>query len=230
MATCAAAKQIWRKASCVCFDVDSTLLIDEAIDELAKFCGVGKEVEEWTTRAMGGGISFREALNARLSIIKPSRQNVSDYINAHPPQFSPGIRDLVSRLHDRGTSVYLVSGGFQSIIQPAAEILSIPTENIFANRLKFYYNGEYAGFDEEQPTSMSGGKKTVAEKLKNYYGYKTLVAIGDGATDMEAFPPADTFIGYGGNVVRQKVKDNAPWFVTDIQELINELENQCSDE
>ncbi|KAJ8301506.1 hypothetical protein KUTeg_020493 [Tegillarca granosa] len=203
MATCAAAKQIWRKASCVCFDVDSTLLIDEAIDELAKFCGVGKEVEEWTTRAMGGGISFREALNARLSIIKPSRQNVSDYINAHPPQFSPGIRDLVSRLHDRGTSVYLVSGGFQR---------------------------EYAGFDEEQPTSMSGGKKTVAEKLKNYYGYKTLVAIGDGATDMEAFPPADTFIGYGGNVVRQKVKDNAPWFVTDIQELINELENQCSDE
>lgn len=57
-------------------------------------------------------------------------------------------------------------------------------------KCKFFFPGEYAGFDEEQPTSMSGGKKTVAEKLKNHYGYKTLVAIGDGATDMEAFPPA----------------------------------------
>ena len=47
--------------------------------------------------------------------------------------------------------------------------------------------------------------------------------IGDGATDMEARPPADAFIGFGGVVVREKVKQGADWFVTDMQELINEL-------
>lgn len=39
--------------------------------------------------------------------------------------------------------------------------------------------------------------------------------IGDGATDMEACPPADVFIGFGGNVIRQQVKDNAKWYITD---------------
>lgn len=40
-------RRVWAAADAVCFDVDSTLLIDEALDELAKFCGVGKEVQEW---------------------------------------------------------------------------------------------------------------------------------------------------------------------------------------
>lgn len=44
--------------------------------------------------------------------------------------------------------------------------------------------------------------------------------VGDGVTDMEARPPAAIFIGFGGNVVREKVKAGADWFVTDFQELI----------
>ena len=47
--------------------------------------------------------------------------------------------------------------------------------------------------------------------------------IGDGATDLESCPPADGFIGFGGNVIREKVKLNSPWFVHDFQELIDEL-------
>ena len=47
--------------------------------------------------------------------------------------------------------------------------------------------------------------------------------IGDGATDFESCPPADGFIGFGGNVVREFVKNNSVWFVTDFQELIDEL-------
>ena len=47
--------------------------------------------------------------------------------------------------------------------------------------------------------------------------------IGDGATDLETSPPADGFIGFGGNVVREFVKMNSEWFVHDFQELIDEL-------
>lgn len=50
--------------------------------------------------------------------------------------------------------------------------------------------GEYAGFDESQPTAESGGKGKVISTLKEQYGFKTVVMIGDGATDLEACPPA----------------------------------------
>ena len=53
---------------------------------------------------------------------------------------------------------------------------------------QFVFSGDYAGFDAREPTSDSGGKKLVAEKLKQ--SSKNLVFIGDGATDLEAYPPA----------------------------------------
>ncbi|KAF4356980.1 hypothetical protein F8388_015956 [Cannabis sativa] len=48
--------KLWRNANAVCFDVDSTVCVDEGIDELAEFCGAGKAVAEWTARAMSGSV------------------------------------------------------------------------------------------------------------------------------------------------------------------------------
>lgn len=53
--------------------------------------------------------------------------------------------------------------------------------------------------------------------------YSTLAMVGDGYTDYEAFPPADVFIGFGGNVTRQKVRDLSPWYVTSFRELMEAL-------
>ena len=55
--------------------------------------------------------------------------------------------------------------------------------------------GEYAGFDETQPTAESGGKGQVISYLKEQFQFKKVVMIGDGATDMEACPPAVSFCG-----------------------------------
>ena len=63
----------------------------------------------------------------------------------------------------------------------------------------------------------------MIQSLKEKHGFRKLVMIGDGATDLEACPPADAFIGYGGNRERPKVKENASWFITDFQELIDEM-------
>ncbi|XP_022258666.1 phosphoserine phosphatase-like isoform X3 [Limulus polyphemus] len=171
-------RALFRGADAVCFDVDSTVCQDEAIDELAKFAGREREVEEI---------------------------------------------ELVKLLHQHGVHVYLVSGGFQTIIEPVARELDIPMKNIFANRLKFYFNGDYAGFDENQPTSRQDGKAQVVKYLKQYYGYQRLVMVGDGATDLAACPPADGFIGFGGNQVREKVKQESKWFAGCFSELIDEL-------
>lgn len=55
--------------------------------------------------------------------------------------------------------------------------------------------GEYAGFDKSQPTSKSGGKAEIIRCLKEKEGFKIVVHVGDGVTDLEASPPADAFIG-----------------------------------
>lgn len=106
---------MWRNANAVCFDVDSTVCIDEGIDELADFCGAGKAVAEWTARliflnsvvvikfqlqalnficygvafvyrAMGGSVPFEEALAARLSLFNPSLSQVHEFLEKRPPR------------------------------------------------------------------------------------------------------------------------------------------------
>lgn len=216
-------KEVWRKADAVCFDVDSTVCCDEAIDELAKYVGKSREVAELTQSAMLGGMDFREALAKRLEIIKPHRDILTQYLQTHPPCLTAHIEELINRLQKLGVDVYLISGGFDVIIQPAAEQLNIPLSNIFANSITFYYDGSYAGFDPTRPTSNQDGKSRVISMLKRTKGYKNVVMIGDGVTDLEACPPADAFIGFGGNQVRDTVKKESAWFVYSFKELITEL-------
>uniref|UniRef100_A0A6M2DXJ3 Phosphoserine phosphatase n=1 Tax=Xenopsylla cheopis TaxID=163159 RepID=A0A6M2DXJ3_XENCH len=204
-------------ADAVCFDVDSTVIREEGIDELSRYLGKGGEVAKLTKEAMKGSMSFQEALTKRLDIIRPSQQNIADFISFHPSTLTPGIKNLVAYLHRKRIPVYLVSGGFRSLIEPVAKELGIPFENIFANRIIFFYDGNYAGFDASQPTSRSGGKGQVLKLLREQKGYKHIAMIGDGATDLEA--QADTFIGFGGNVVREEVKSKAQFYITDFQEL-----------
>ena len=119
-----------------------------------------------------------------------------------------------------------MSGGFATLIKPVAQQLHIPISNVYANVLQFADDGSYAGFDAEQPTSasgkqailidyqtkektllfVSGGKAVVCARILQQHRHKCLIVIGDGATDIEAAPPAHAAIGFGGNVVRQTVR------------------------
>ncbi|XP_058080409.1 phosphoserine phosphatase, chloroplastic-like isoform X2 [Magnolia sinica] len=218
--------EIWRNCEAVCFDVDSTVCLDEGIDELAEFCGAGKAVAEWTARAMSGSVPFEEALAARLSLFNPSLSQLHDFLEKRPPRLSPGIADLIKKLKAKKTVVYLISGGFRQMIQPVALQLGIPPENIFANQLLFGRSGEFCGFDINEPTSRSGGKATAVQNIRKVHGYKALVMIGDGATDLEARKPggADLFICYAGVQLRESVAAKADWLVFQMQHLITSLE------
>lgn len=220
---------VWRHADAVCFDVDSTVCEDEAIDELAKYLGCGEEVAQFTRKAMNGcaNMTFRDALSARLAIMKPSKEQFETYARTHEPKLTPGVKELMKELKRRGVAVYLVSGGFRRIIMPVARLLGIPRENVFANELLFDNDGAYAGFDLAELTSDSGrpdvGKPGVCQLLKQRFHHKQMVMVGDGSTDMEASPPADAFIGFGGNQIRDNVRREASWFVYGFDELIEEL-------
>jgi phosphoserine phosphatase len=209
----------WAAAEAVCFDVDSTVSPDEGIDLLAAEAGVGERVAALTRDAMAGAVPFQDALRARLEAIRPSRALVAACLAAHPPRLTPGAAELVAALTARGVHVYLLSGGFAEMIRPLAEALAIPAERVFANALRYTDAGAYAGFDERAFTSRSGGKAAAVGHLKARHGYDPLIMVGDGITDLEARPPADGFIGFGGVVTRERVRAGADWFVTDFAEL-----------
>jgi len=222
----------WREADAVCFDVDSTVIQDEGLDQIAEFCGVGDKVKEMTNKAMGGNLTFRKALADRLQLIKPSRQQIEAIVSKPGLiRLTPGMRETVRRLQARGTEVFLVSGGFHELIDPVAKMLNIPVSNVYANRLLYFFDGRYAGFDHTCPTSESGGKPRVIQHLKERFGFERVVMVGDGMTDMECQPPngpADAFIGFGGNVSRPKVEEKADWFVHDFQELLREIRSSIN--
>ncbi|KAL6508418.1 hypothetical protein OROHE_021960 [Orobanche hederae] len=217
---------VWRNADAVCFDVDSTVCLDEGIDELAEFCGAGEAVAEWTAKAMSGSVPFEQALDARLSLFKPSLSQVHEVLEKRPPRLSPGIDALVKKLKEKSKTVYLVSGGFRQMINPVASFLGIPVDNIYANQLLFGSSGDFSGFDTKEPTSRSGGKATAVRHIRKAKRYKSLVMIGDGATDLEARRPggADLFICYGGVQLREQVAARADWLVYNFKDLINSLD------
>jgi phosphoserine phosphatase len=218
-----------RSAQAVCFDVDSTVITVEAIDEFAAFAGKKQEVAALTAKAMGGSVPFHEALEARLGIIQPTQTLLDRFLLAHPFQFAPGVRDVIARLQSRGTPVYLVSGGFTQMINPVADALSIPRSRVYANTILFDGAGRYAGFDRSAPTSRDGGKAVVMQKLKAEHAYAPLVMVGDGATDLQARPPADVMLGYGGIVVREVVASKSDWFVRDFSLVAKVLDAHTND-
>lgn len=167
---------------------------------------------------MGGSVPFHTALEERLKLFEPSEQGVRACLENHPLEITRGMKELVDSLESRGTAVYFVSGGFRQMIYPIADLLGVERANVFANDLLFDSNGAYAGFDVNEPTSRAGGKAKVVQMLKEKH--EVIVMIGDGATDMEARPPADAFIGYGGVAVREAVEKGADWFVKDFDDLL----------
>jgi phosphoserine phosphatase len=86
------AKRIIQSADIVCFDVDSTVIVEEGIDELADFCGKGEEVSNLTREAMGGSMTFQEALRRRLDIIKPTQSQIRQFLVERPSTLSPRFK------------------------------------------------------------------------------------------------------------------------------------------
>lgn len=236
-----------RTCTAVCFDVDSTVQMDEGIDVLAEFAGKGDQVKALTASAMGGAMKFEDTLKIRLDLIQPSRKMIAECLKIHPVRFSPHLPEFVELLTKKlGKKVFLVSGGFTDMILPVADALGLPRENVFANRLLFHdddheqqhhQEGSYKGFDPTAFTAKSGGKaKAIQHIIENVLNKKnnkndeedatstTVIMIGDGATDLEAKPPANAMIGYGGVVVREKVKKEADLFIMSFKELIDALQ------
>jgi phosphoserine phosphatase len=107
------------------------------------------------------------------------------------------------------------------MIRPVADAVGVPYHRIFANTILFDGpdgKGEYCTYDSNEFTCRDGGKARALQHIRDELGVTgKIVMVGDGVTDVQAKPPADVVIGYGGIVVREPVKEGADWFVDDFQ-------------
>jgi len=196
------------------FDVDSTLVTIEGIDVLA---GGNAEIAKLTSAAMNGEVPLDEVYARRLEIIRPTRSAVAALAEQYLASLVDGAEEVISALRERGHVLHLVTAGIEQAIAPLAERLGI--RNVHAVRLMFDENGNYADFDRRSLLARAGGKELVvrAVRARSKGG---AAMIGDGASDLEAKPAVDLFIGFGGVAERPRVRENADVFVTDLRDVL----------
>jgi len=198
----------------VFFDVDSTLVTIEGIDVLA---GGNSEIAKLTEAAMNGEVPLDEVYARRLEIIRPTRAEVDALAQRYLASLVDGAEDVIDTLLSRGHVVHLVTAGIEQAIVPLAERLGI--RNVHAVRLIFDENGDFEDFDRRSLLARAGGKELVvrAVRARSKGG---AAMVGDGASDLEAKPAVDLFIGFGGVAVRPVVRENADVFVTDLRDVL----------
>lgn len=205
----------------IIFDLDSTLVTIEGIDELARIKGVADKVVPVTQQAMNGELSLEDAFKARLAVINPTFIEVESLAQHYINTTVTGARDVISWLHQQHKQVFIVSGGYDPAVTKFAESLGLSADHIFANRLRFDETGKYLSLKETDYLWKEHGKTKIIGEIKANYPGKTVV-IGDGISDLEAASVADEFICFAGVARRETVIMTAKHtvFDQDISEII----------
>jgi phosphoserine phosphatase len=200
----------------ICFDCDNTLSSIEGIDELARLRGpeMFLRVKAMTEDAMEGKIPLEAVFGLRLAAIRPSRDDAAAVAGRYIKNIEPTARATIARLAGMGWSPVIVSGGFRQAIRPLADFLGV--ERVEAVDLFFSRDGSYEGYDSAYPTSRSGGKREIIERLRAALDPERVVMVGDGVSDLETRPAVDLFVGFGGFVTRDRVKREAGVFATSL--------------
>ena len=203
----------------VFFDVDSTLVTIEGIDVLG---GGNREIARLTERAMNGEIALEEVYGKRLEIIRPARKTVEALAERYIASLVSGAAEAIETLRENGVQIHLVTAGIAQAINPLASHLGVPERAVHAVALRFNEDGEYEDFDRRSFLTRGGGKELVVRDVRARSHGKAAF-VGDGASDLEAKPAVDLFIGFGGVHVRPKVKENASVFAMSFDEVLKAL-------
>jgi phosphoserine phosphatase len=184
------------------FDMDSTLIQGEVIDELAKMAGVGDRVIQITESAMRGKLGFDESFTRRVALLKGlSAERVRSLIDAIP--LAEGAERLVRTLRLLGYKTAILSGGFTFFARSLQERLGI--DYVHANELEIV-DGLVTG--RVIPPIINGDRKAeiLAEIARSEsISLEQVVAVGDGANDIPMLSLAGMGIAYRAKpLVRQK--------------------------
>lgn len=177
----------------VVFDADSTLIRNEVIELIADEAGRGAEVAEATEAAMRGEVDFAASLRSRVSALSgvPVAAFARVLARVEP---TPGVRELIDAIHERGGIAAVVSGGFHEILDTIAPSLGIDVWR--ANRLAVA-DGALTGVVDGAIVDAAG----KADALREWAGahgipLERTIAIGDGANDLKMMDAAGLGIAF----------------------------------
>ena len=193
-----------RNRRLVVFDMDSTLIRIEVIDELAKARGVGDQVVAITEAAMRGELDFNQSFTKRLSLLKGLEEAKVRAIGESLP-LTDGAERLISTLKRLGYKTAIVSGGFSYFGNILKEKLGI--DYVFANELEIV-NGTVTG--QVRGTIVDGKRKAqLLQEIaaKESIALEQVIAVGDGANDLPMISLAGLGIAFNAKpIVRQTAK------------------------
>ncbi|MEI8596452.1 phosphoserine phosphatase [Photobacterium sp. Hal280] len=177
----------------VVFDMDSTAIQIECIDEIAKLAGVGEQVAEVTERAMQGELDFEQSLRQRVGTLKGASAEILEQVRSQLP-LMPEMRELVAELHQYGWKTAIASGGFTYFSDYLKETLNLTHAQ--SNQLEIVdgkLTGQVLGSVVDAQT-----KADILRELAEEYDIArhNTVAVGDGANDLVMMAAAGLGIAY----------------------------------
>ena len=201
----------------ICFDMDSTLIQHEVMDELAYRHGIGEQIAAITESAMRGEISFRESFDRRLACLEGFDAGLIPGI-AEELRLSPGAKTLVKTLKTNATEVAILSGGFENFAVHLQNELG-PIDAIHANILEID-DGKLTGKISNQLVNETR-KLELIQELSADRGLHTsqTIAVGDGANDIPMLLHAGLGVAYRAKPV---VQEKAPHCInhTDLSAIL----------
>ena len=184
-----------RKKKLFLADMDSTMIGQECIDELADYAGLKAHVAAITERAMRGEIAFEPALRERVALLEGLKVSVVDEVLRERIKLTPGARALVGTMRAHGAHTALVSGGFTLFTDRVAAMIGFHRNR--ANTLTVIDGHTLAGTVAE-PIFGRDGKRAALIELRQEFGLKPeeTMAVGDGANDLDMIVEAGLGVAY----------------------------------
>jgi phosphoserine phosphatase len=176
-------------------DMDSTMIGQECIDELADYVGLKAHVAAITERAMRGDIAFEPALRERVALLEGLPISVIEEVLHDRIRLTPGGKTLVATMRTNGTVTCMVSGGFTLFTDRIAAMIGFDKSR--ANRLTLVDGHKLAG-KVADPVFGRDGKRAALVEMRQDLGLATndTMAIGDGANDLDMILEAGLGVAY----------------------------------
>lgn len=185
---------IERRKKLLLADMDSTIIGQECIDEMADVLGIKPEIAAITERAMRGELAFEEALRARLGLLAGISESQLEAVWRERVVLNPGARTLVATMRKAGAMTALVSGGFTFFTSRVARAAGFDIN--FANVLEM--NGDRLTGNVVGPILGREAKLATLERLRDErkLAASETLAVGDGANDLAMIGAAGLGVAY----------------------------------